>query len=87
MALEAKETENQPRLKNFNLKLILTCDFDFLCPISFSSLFSHFKISLVSFAAIFRLLMQCWGGALRDEPKNVCEGDSDFHKFTKNQLK
>ena len=50
--------ENQPRLKSFNLKLILTCNFDFLCPISFSSLFFTFKISLVSFTAVFRLIME-----------------------------
>ena len=28
LGLETKETENQPRLKNFNLNLILTYDID-----------------------------------------------------------
>ena len=34
---------------------------------------------IVSFTAVFRLVTQrsspLWGGALRDEPKNGCEGD------------
>ena len=40
---------------------------------------------LVSFAAVFRLVTQrWWGGGLRDEPKNGCEGDYDpFATFKK----
>ena len=43
--------------------------------ISFQLIFCKFMEILVSFPAIFRLVTQRSSPALRDEPKNGCEGD------------
>ena len=43
--------------------------------ILFQLIFCKFMEILVSFTAVVRLVSQRWGGALRDEPKNNCEGD------------
>ena len=37
---------------------------------------------IVSLAAVFSIVTQCsslWGGALRDNTKNVCEGDYGWY--------
>ena len=43
--------------------------------ISFQLIFCKFMEILASFAAIFRLVTQRSSPALREEPKNGCEGD------------
>ena len=33
------------------------------------------RVSIVSFATVITVVTQRWGGALRDDPNNGCEGD------------
>ena len=37
--------------------------------------FQTVRAPLVSLAAVFSIVTQRWGGALRDDTKNGCEGD------------
>ena len=37
--------------------------------------YSEHAIYIVSFAAVIRVVTLLWGGTLRDNPNNGCEGD------------